>query len=441
MKPVVVAVAAIQLAIALPRAAACTCGPLPPCQAYSLSELVFLGTVTEVLEIRGTWTARVRMRIDRAYKGVTEESLIVFMDGMCSVLNLQLGEQYVMYAHRFPNGEVAPSGCSSSHVKHAEEDLRFLDGLANAPPTSRILGRVTVAHDTQSLSGATVEIRGPEATFTTTTDDEGRYSLDGLKPGDYNIRASRPGFRMPSCEAGGAQAALTARGCAVVDLYLSKDWPGAIEGRLIRPDGTPAKAGIELTLIRLEGRGESQESTLLFGEDARTNDQGEYSFQGVAPGRYKLVMHGCCNPTPEVPYPAIYWPAAATEAAASEIEITNAATSWRYDFLLPPELKSKEVSGVVSLVGGKPAAGAYIEIVWKRPQEYTPSQVFIADADGRFSFTAWEGMECTLTATSAGEPKLTSEPVDFSLSKGPEFVTLLLDGPGQFDENRAERSP
>ena len=36
------------------------------------------------------------MRIDRAYKGVAEQELVLFDDGMCDGPDLHVGEQYLM---------------------------------------------------------------------------------------------------------------------------------------------------------------------------------------------------------------------------------------------------------------------------------------------------------------------------------------------------------
>lgn len=94
---VAVSAVAIQLSIVLPRMSACECGPKPPpCQAYWQSPMVFLGTVTEGIAISDGRIVRARMRIDRAYKGVAEQELVLFDDGMCDGPDLHVGEQYLM---------------------------------------------------------------------------------------------------------------------------------------------------------------------------------------------------------------------------------------------------------------------------------------------------------------------------------------------------------
>src|SRR5580698_7006460 len=103
-------------------------------------------------------------------------------------------------------------------------------------------------------------------------------------------------------------------------------------------------------------------------------------------------MHRCCFPTPEAPYPAIYWPSAATESAASKIRITNSVVGRRYDFRLPPEVKSMVISGVALLADGNPAEGARIQIS-KLPDYAIVGMDSNSDAFGYFSFTAMAGLD------------------------------------------------
>jgi hypothetical protein len=143
-------------------------------------------------------------------------------------------------------------------VKYAEEDLAFLNSLPGAAPTGTISGHVTmrtggVTKTGNPLSGASVEISNNETKATTTTDSSGRYSFAGLQPGSYGVTASKPGFTSNDFEED--DATVEARGCAVVNLLLNKNWPGTIRGRVIRSDGTPVQPGLSLDLIRVEGKG------------------------------------------------------------------------------------------------------------------------------------------------------------------------------------------
>src|SRR5207247_11391900 len=93
--------ATVQLNFGSPNAIACECAPPPPpCEAYWQTPMVFLGTVTEGLATQDGRFVRARMRVDHAYKGVSEKTLVLFDDGMCDGPSLQIGQQYLMYTGR-----------------------------------------------------------------------------------------------------------------------------------------------------------------------------------------------------------------------------------------------------------------------------------------------------------------------------------------------------
>jgi tetratricopeptide (TPR) repeat protein len=72
--------------------------------------------------------------------------------------------------------------------------------LGGAIPAAAQTGRIggTIKDDKgQPIKGATVVAENPSATppsFTTTTDDRGRFSIIGLRSGNWKITASAPGF-------------------------------------------------------------------------------------------------------------------------------------------------------------------------------------------------------------------------------------------------------
>jgi hypothetical protein len=390
------------------------------------------------------------MRVDRAYKGVSEKTLVLFDDGMCDGPDLQVGEQYLMYTNRFGNGDVPSRGCNrSAHVKYADEDLKYLNGLAEAVPTATIFGKVVARTDDyygkdQPVAGVLVDVSGPTSRYTTTTDADGHYWLGGLEPEEYVVTANQPGFRMLSFDRHGKPQAtrVEARGCAVRDMILRRKWEGGIAGRVTRSNGEPAPPDLDMTLILLEDRDGKERSHALFGGSVRTNEEGEYSFSEVAPGRYKIVMNKYLFPTARAPYPTIYWPAARSESEALAIEVADAASKHRYDFRLPPEPKSTLVKGMVLSSEGQPAQGARVHIEALpnngigREDENTPT----TDATGSFSFTALAGFEYRLRASSDGERWVDSDDVSFSLAKVPQVITLVLNGPGRSGENSTERT-
>ncbi len=340
------------------------------------------------------------MRIDRAYKGVTESTLTLFDDGMCDGPILTIGEQCLMYTRRDESGEIPARGCTRSrHVMYAEEDLKYLDGLNEAAPKSSVFGRVETwpegAGNKEPLPGATVSLTGPDGVRTAVAGESGQYAFEGLNPGAYRVSATLPGFDMPAQDFGVLSADVAPRGCAAVDVTLSKHFPGAIGGQLTRSDERPAPAGIDLALLRVV----DDEYSRIVAE-VTTNEQGEYEFTSVRPGKYKIAVHLCCFPTPAAPYRPIYWPSATTEEDASEIVISDDAVPRRYDFLLPPQLRTETVHCLVRLPNGRAAAGVQVWIL-KLPdvrdtEDSGSCCALVAEAvtgeDGGFAFQAVEGV-------------------------------------------------
>jgi Carboxypeptidase regulatory-like domain len=424
-------VAALNLMIWPDNALACECAPPPPpCAEYSATPIIFLGTVTEAIQTENGWVRLARMRIDKAYKGISEETVLLYDSGMCDGPSLRLGEQYLMYTHDEGTSYLPSRGCTRSrNVKYADEDLAFLNSLAGAAPTGTISGKVTMSTGDLSgkgdpLSGATIEVLNEQEKATTTTDSSGRYSFFGLQPGAYLERATKPGFTSTESEDEDT-AKVEARGCAVLDLVLRKNWPGTIRGRVIRPDGTPAQAGFSLDLIRVAGKGRSRRSEILIGATAETNGSGEYSFVEVAPGSYKIALNLYKVPTADDPYPAQYWPHAATEQGGSAIEINENLNSQRCDFQLPVALTSTPVEFVVLLPDGTPAREVHANIGTQMDGMFQWAGSVETDASGNFTFSAVQGFQYTVMDIMTDDAVMRSK-VHFLASNRARPITIKL---------------
>ena len=167
-KAVVMIIVALHLCSVLPALIGFECAaPPPPCAAYTETELIFLGTVTELG--KGQEAGVARMRIDKTYKGALKETVNLFDDGMCNGPHLEVGQQYLMYTYDNGTGYLPARGCTRSrHVRFAKEDLAFLIGLSKAPATSRLLGQVSTLR-----SGVASEERAPAAGASVKIEGEG----------------------------------------------------------------------------------------------------------------------------------------------------------------------------------------------------------------------------------------------------------------------------
>lgn len=235
--------AIVQSMVALPGATACSCLPKPPpCEHYSKVPLVFIGTVTKVLVTNQHGrVVRVRMRVDRAYKGVRESSLILRDDGMCDGPDLQLGQQYLMYTFRPEAGDIPSRGCTRSrHLKYAAEDLKFLNSLAAGPLVPHVYGRVQRRSivdygPDQPLPGVQVQLTGPAGSRVTTTDAGGTYRFDDLQPETYTVTAISKDYRMTYFPLGhGPTVTVAPHSCAFAIILMESTRQDAVGLSVIR---------------------------------------------------------------------------------------------------------------------------------------------------------------------------------------------------------------
>jgi hypothetical protein len=181
-----------------------------------------------------------------------------------------------------------------------------------------------------------------------------------------------------------------------------------------------------LDLIRVKGKGRDQKSELLIGSTVKTDENGEYSFLGVAPGAYEIVLNIYKAPTAENPYPEQYWPHADKEGGASTIEINETVDSQRCDFRLPAALQSKPVQFIVLLPDGTPAKDVSVNIGTKMNGMFTwVAGETSTDESGRFSFRAIEGFNYTIVDIRTNEAVMASE-VHFSPSNRARPITIKL---------------
>ena len=216
------------------RAFACSCGSMSsPCEAQGESSAAFVGLVEnyEGTEKLGSY----RIKVEQVFSGNVAEKVEGFYIESCGY-SFIIGERYFIYAYSKRGEQVKrfrASYCSRIfRLEKAEEDLTFFQSQRPKMNGSRIYG--TILEDrsrayqsltlkeqnalpkeqiTPPLLGIQVKVEGQENSYNLTTDKNGQFEIDGLKPGEYLVQLLLPGNR----EAAGGnkrRVFLNERGCS-----------------------------------------------------------------------------------------------------------------------------------------------------------------------------------------------------------------------------------
>ncbi|NNE71017.1 MAG: carboxypeptidase regulatory-like domain-containing protein, partial [Rhodothermales bacterium] len=152
-----------------------------------------------------------------------------------------------------------------------------------------LAGTVTASADGRELSGVRVTAIGTKAASSTTSTDQGRYTLSGLPPGSYEVEATLSGFRR-------AVASVDIGPGSTLDLQLVEA-DGSIRGRVL--DETGASLGFP---VRVAASAASRVVAVISEED------GNFVLTGLDPGeawtiRTEINRPGYLNATREVSFP------------------------------------------------------------------------------------------------------------------------------------------
>ena len=171
------------------------------------------------------------------------------------------------------------------------------------------------------------------APYTAATDAEGKFRIDKVEPGSYQMTAERQGFIRQMYGAGQSGMGITLRVAAGQDLkeLNFKLIPQAvITGRVVDEEGEPL-ARVQIQVLRRRFlQGKSQLMPLGGGQ---TTDTGEFRVSDLAPGKYwvsatyrRMMMFGepparNTGDKPEEDYVTTFYPGSIDQAASRPIDL------------------------------------------------------------------------------------------------------------------------
>jgi hypothetical protein len=273
-------------------------GPL--CQTWRGYDAIFDGTVRSIerLDREEQWGSGrraighrlVTFDIHEWWRGSGTPQTRLFLWGgygmaISTGFDVEVGERYLIFANRTPDGQLTTSSCSPSREYTASSpDLAFLRSLRNPGPGARIFGE-TVLHSRGTRDGsstrekvdATVRITGPHGDRTLTPND-GRFEITRLEPGTYVVTLSAPSH--VTADPQSRIAVLPdAHACFEANFYLQHRT--SITGRVLDAEGKP----LHRKRVELADAATWQQDPLS-PVSTYTERDGSFSFTGLAPGAY-----------------------------------------------------------------------------------------------------------------------------------------------------------
>jgi hypothetical protein len=154
-------------------------------------------------------------------------------------------------------------------------------------------GIVTKPDGVEPLPGARVTLTAGSTQLSATTEEDGRFTVVNVAPGDYTISATSPrygsamfGQRRPG---GPSSTVSLAAGQTLSGLKISMMPTGAIAGRITTRNGEPAvKASVQVFRYAYQ----DGKRTLTTVRATTTNDLGEYRLFLLPAGQYFVAATG-----------------------------------------------------------------------------------------------------------------------------------------------------
>ena len=342
---------------------ACTCSSAPPgqCPGLQPTDVVFLGTVTDVEELpaqgpplsqqlaagstenpadansggttetppssTSAWPiTRYHFRIEERFAGPNAAEIDIFAggdDGDCGY-KFSKGGHYIVYSNPGPDGHLSATICNGTRPA--------VDGLALIPQLRAMRDGTRVASvfgvlrrsDPPFLSPpddpddpvalTSLKLRSSLDRFQSNTDQNGVYSFYDVHEGEYNFTADLPkGTELTQKTIVGALPPFRIPDGACYEYDVNALPTGHIRGSVDGPDGKPL-AMASLELFRVGTYDDKKPGYWGF-----QGMKGVFDFDHIGPGEYVLVYNRTNRKDPNSPFSRIFYPGVADLAEAQAI--------------------------------------------------------------------------------------------------------------------------
>ena len=293
-------------------------------------------------------------------------------------------------------------------------------GRRGGPPrpvtdAATIVGRVFDANTQAPVRRAQIQATNDEMFVDGTTDDDGRFQLNGLRAGQWRVTISKGGyypwyigqkrpFDIPP------PVAIAARQRLEVAIPLTRG--GVIAGRVFDQSGEPL-AGLQVKVYRAR-MSQGYRRLESVGVPDRTDDTGAYRIYALPPGEYYVAASLRMAPADsivETTYAPTYYPGTGDLGEAERIRIGLGTEATAVFPLLP--VRRVHVSGTMVTSSGAPA-DALLTLTSANSELGMPLGIGgVTRRDGAFTIADVPPGRYTLTATlrSEGPPEVASLPV------------------------------
>jgi hypothetical protein len=226
------------------------------------------------------------------------------------------------------------------------------------------------------------------------TDELGRYRLEGLSPGTYQVTILLPDELTTNQPT--SKITIADGGCAAVNFFVTQN--GRVSGRVLAPDDQPV-GKVLIALYNAESQSTEREYTKL----EETNPDGSYSFTAVPQGRYLVVVGVTSYSLADDPtnaYPRTYYPGVGDASQATIVSVGAGEKLIDHDLRLLPRRVARALHVRVVWGDGTPVANAGLSFRDVSSSVSGTSTGGTTDYRGRFTINAYEGQILVIEARS-----------------------------------------